>query len=356
MNLLQKPSLRPLIWMPRGYSRVRRRPLISWRALLVGAGSFLLTLVGLEVYRVTAGGNVHRLLPHRVYRSAQLSPESLYQLIEQKQIRTVINLRGCCEPAQWYSNQAKVIHTLGISQEDITLSANRLPPPQELRRLVEVLDRSEAPLLIHCRQGADRTGLVSAMILLLYTDASYWRARWECSPRTGHVGIGRAAAMDRFFALYEEHLERLQIHHSPAIFRDWLLHDYCPEDCRGELTISDIPSTIRVGQPLLLNVQARNRSIRTWQFRPGTGAGVHARYVIYDPATQEVKIRRAGLFHTQVAPNESIAIPLSFPPFRKPGKYILHIDLIDAQENAFAQLGNEPILRELNVVDVDPSQ
>src|SRR5947209_7129871 len=95
-----------------------------------------------EVVRVAAGSNRHCVLPGRIFRSAQPDGRDLRQLVEREGIRTVVNLRGLCVGFDWYEEEARGTHDLGVSQEDITLSANRLPPPQELRRLVEVLDRT----------------------------------------------------------------------------------------------------------------------------------------------------------------------------------------------------------------------
>src|SRR5439155_3564042 len=134
----------------------------------------------------------------------------------------------------WYKDEARATAAGGISQEDVTLSANRLPPPTELRRLVEILDRTEYPILIHCKQGADRTGLVSALTLLLYTDASLARARRELWPHRGHGRFGRTAAMDDFFDRYDAWLAGRNEPHTPARFRDWLTRHYSPAPAVSE--------------------------------------------------------------------------------------------------------------------------
>ena len=146
--------------------------------------------------------NRHVVVPGRVYRTGQLTPAQLEAFVHRYGVRTVINLRGRPFDA-WYPAEMRATQELGISQEDVTTSANRLPSPGEIRRLIEVFDRSEHPLVIHCQQGADRTGLAAAMYQLLYTDASYDAARRQCSPRYGHLRIHTAAAMDEFFDRYE---------------------------------------------------------------------------------------------------------------------------------------------------------
>ena len=55
----------------------------------------------------------------------------------------------------------------GLSLYDLPLSATRRPARLELLRLIDVLERCPYPLLIHCKSGADRTGLASALYLML---------------------------------------------------------------------------------------------------------------------------------------------------------------------------------------------
>src|SRR5947209_8358851 len=81
-----------------------------------------------------------------------------------------------------------------------------LPPPNEVRRMIEVLDRSEKPVLVHCQRGADRTGLVSTSAVLLYTTATLGEARRQLWPRYGHIRGGRTTIIDQFFDLYESWL------------------------------------------------------------------------------------------------------------------------------------------------------
>ncbi len=83
----------------------------------------------LETARVLAGGNEHTVIPGKVYRSAQLTQEKLQRVIAEKKIRTVINLRGCCPDMGWYMGDARATNATGISQEDLTFSAKRLPAP-----------------------------------------------------------------------------------------------------------------------------------------------------------------------------------------------------------------------------------
>jgi len=288
-------------------------------------------------------GNRGEVVPGRVYRSAQLSGPELERLIEQRGIATVVNLRGCCPWMEWYKDECEVVETAGISQEDISLSANRFPPVAELRRLIRMLDRCRYPVVVHCRQGSDRTGLVCSMILLLYTDSSLARAREECTTRYGHFRVLATARMDEFFDMYETRLTERGESHSPDRFRRWVLEEYIPGPAKADLTLTGVPTLHPIHAPLALTLDVVNRSEQVWQFRPGTLAGIHARFVLTHESGKLVYSGRAGQMNASVGPGESIRLTLALPKLHEPGRYTMQAEMIAEQQIAFSQLGCDPI-------------
>src|SRR5262249_23653077 len=154
----------------------------------------------------------------------------------------------------WYLDECRATHQHGVNQEDIGFSAGRLPPVPEIRRLVEVLDRTDYPIVLHCSRGADRTGLASAVALLLRTNASLDEGRRQLSPRYAHLAFGRPGNLDRFFDLYSEWLDAHGQQHSREMFRRWLLQEYCPGECRCELQPLDLPQSVSCGEPFVVRV------------------------------------------------------------------------------------------------------
>jgi protein tyrosine phosphatase (PTP) superfamily phosphohydrolase (DUF442 family) len=279
------------------------------------------------VRNVFLGSNAHAVIEGRVYRTSQLSGEDLTVFLRKHRIRTVINLRGHCPDFDLYQEECAATAAAGVSQEDITFSANRLPPPTELRRLIDVLDRTEYPICFHCKQGADRTGLVSTMVLLLYTDASLSRARQELWPHRGHFPVARTQAMDEFFDRYETWLDSRS--HTPALFRDWMLNHYKPGPAVAELAWeSPIPETIPAQKSFALTLRATNRSADPWRFTPGTTAGIHLQYRLFDVNGATVHDDVAGLMRRTVQAGESIDLLLAFPKLA-PGRYTLRAEMAD---------------------------
>src|SRR5262245_36367703 len=106
-------------------SKNRRRVWLRGAVALLLVG--MLIGAGTEATRVFLGANLHTVAEGKVYRGAQRSGAQIEELVAQHGIRTVVNLRGCCDDANWHRDQTGVAQRLGISQEDIVLSSGRLP-------------------------------------------------------------------------------------------------------------------------------------------------------------------------------------------------------------------------------------
>lgn len=324
-------------------TRFTRRKLLR----LAGAG-LCLGLVA-EGTRVIALTNVHTVIPGKAYRTAQLSGDELAKFIAEKKIRTVVNLRGVCPNTDWYLAETRATHAAGVNQEDVTLSAKRLPPPDEIRRLIDVLDHTEYPIVMHCQRGADRTGLAATAVKLLHTTDTLSQARRQLLPRYGHWPVGRTAVIDEFFDYYEAWLASNGKAHTPDHFRHWATHEYCPGPYRAALSLVGGPVEVPAGKGFTLTVRATNASVEPWVFRRGSAGGIQLRFGLYTHTGEFVFRGHAGLFDRVVKPGESIDLVAGFPPVKTPGTYTVHADLLDTAaidllDADFVQYGSEPLM------------
>ena len=328
----------------------RRVPL--WRSVVVGCLIGASAACATEIVRMAFFGNTHTVVPGRLYRTAQLTPDRLAKHVERHGIKTVVNLRG--RPfADWYPDECRATQALGVSQEDVVTSAHRLPAPRELRRLIEVFDRSDHPVTIHCQQGADRTGLAAGVYVLLYTDADYDTARRQCSPRYGHIAFDRAAAMDDFFDLYEDWLADTKQSHSPATFRHWATEEYAPPMGTGRLELIDPPAEVEARKGFVLRVRAYNTGREAWEMKAGSRVGVHVGYSVQQaPKLASVHQDQAGFADAVVPPGGSIDLELPIPPLG-PGKYRLLADLSKWHVD-FVKYGSEPLTYDWEARDPAP--
>ena len=107
--------------------------------------------------------------PGRIYRSAQPSPLFLRYLAWRHGVRTLVNLRG---RTRGFESAFAARH--GIRLFAFDLSASRPPAAAEVARFLDILsDPAHYPILVHCRNGTDRTGY---MIALHRVEGSGWTA------------------------------------------------------------------------------------------------------------------------------------------------------------------------------------
>ena len=93
--------------------------------------------------------------PGQIYRSAQPSPLMLrYIMWREPELRSIVNLRG---RTPGYESAFAAEHGLRLFSFDF--SSRRPPSDAEVERLLEILgDPENQPLLLHCRNGVERTG------------------------------------------------------------------------------------------------------------------------------------------------------------------------------------------------------
>jgi hypothetical protein len=363
-NPVAKSSAQPL----------RHRRALRLALILAGIGASAGLLF--ETGRVLLGPNFHVVVPGLVFRGAQPGPAELAELANRYHIRTIVNLRGSTDPVDWYLDELRTTAKFDMSQEDLCFSAGRLPSTSELKRLVEVFDHAEYPIFLHCRRGADRTGLASAIYMLLKTPASCREARHQLGLRFGHVALGRTANLDCFLDFYEEWLRERQFEHTPQRFRRWLLEDYRNGGLsyRIEKFVCET-GPLRAGQPCRFRAMIRNIGQQTWHFRPGTTAGTKLGFILRNSEGKVARTGFSGYRDADVHPGETIdlvvviaqiggtdrdalqremsegsqALKGKVGHLPASGRYRLLVDLVDPNQGWFFQMGSEPLEQELMI-------
>ena len=85
------------------------------------------------------------------------------------------------------------------------MSARREMTMEQFNQIVDVLQKAEKPVLIHCKSGSDRSGLVSALYVAAIAKLGEDAAESQISFRYGHIPLSISApyAMDRSFEAFE---------------------------------------------------------------------------------------------------------------------------------------------------------
>ncbi len=109
----------------------------------------------------------------KVCRSAQPEDPSGYQTFKQQGGKTVINLRDD-------RDEERMVANAGLIPRWFKLDADDPPAVGEIERIVEIMaDPANQPILVHCRFGQDRTGLIIASYRIIKDRWTYNRAYEE---------------------------------------------------------------------------------------------------------------------------------------------------------------------------------
>lgn len=182
---------------------------LAWASLML-ADHGVLRVVWKNRYRVTP----------RLWRSAQPSPGDLAWAARQG-IRTVVSLRGDGFGGDLLEQEACARE--GLAFHRLVLQSRMAPPTATLREAIDLLPRLETPVLLHCKSGADRAGLGTALFLILVEGRSAREAREALSLRYGHVRHARTGILDAFLEAFETTGEAAGLS-----FAEWVATVYDP--------------------------------------------------------------------------------------------------------------------------------
>ncbi|MBM3358527.1 MAG: hypothetical protein FJY54_12475 [Betaproteobacteria bacterium] len=199
------------------------------RFLLALLAFCVIVVAGLAIW--LTGANFHPVIAGKLYRSAQPKAAQLEAVVKQHGIKTVINLRGSNREKEWYRAVRNDAPRLGIEVHDIEFRSRGLPDIAALLKLVDALQRAPRPLLVHCRDGADRPGLASAVALLLDGNHDLDAATGQTSL---YYRVIREDSIGReFLRAYRAALEATGRKHTPEHLISWIKNGYV--DSMGNL-------------------------------------------------------------------------------------------------------------------------
>ena len=132
-------------------SPVCRLATLAFAASLPFAAAFGASVAGIPNYHEVNS---------RIARGGQPSGEGFRNLAAEG-FRTIVDLREKDERAK---DEKKLVEALGMKYVNIPMKGMKTPDDKQVARALRVLNEDKAsPVFIHCKRGADRTGLVMAV-------------------------------------------------------------------------------------------------------------------------------------------------------------------------------------------------
>lgn len=174
-----------------------------------------------------AFSNAHWLGPDLV-RTNQPSPRQLEGWAK-RGIKTVINLRGERDEGYYWLEKA-ACERLGLTLIDAPLDSRDPPEKERVRRARDLFASIEYPVLIHCKSGADRAGLMAVFYRHFHLGEPISRAMTELSKKYLHSREGLTGVLDHFLETYVNEVQPTGVG-----FMEWVESDaYDPETMRKD--------------------------------------------------------------------------------------------------------------------------
>ena len=157
------------------------------------------------------------------WRSAQPAPHNLRRF-KRDGMKTILNLRGERKCGSYWLEE-KWCRRLGLKLVNFQVRSRAAPEIDEFRRIKALFESIEYPMLMHCKSGADRAGLMSVLYRHFREGMPIEQARDELSLRYGHIRQANTGILDFVFDRYvAENAER------PVTFMDWVETRYDPQE------------------------------------------------------------------------------------------------------------------------------
>lgn len=159
-------------------------------------------------------------------RENQPSPKRIAELA-QNGIKTIINLRGV-SPKGFYLLEAEACKAHGIELINYRMYSRDTHTPAAIKGACDLFDNISYPAMMHCKSGADRTGIMGVLYRHFKMGDTIEQAMEQLSFKYLHVRQGKTGMLDFFFKDYIAYNQE-----SPIEFIDWVETVYDPADVKA---------------------------------------------------------------------------------------------------------------------------
>ncbi|QCE32426.1 protein tyrosine phosphatase [Acetobacteraceae bacterium] len=170
--------------------------------------------------------NLSPVVPHQIWRANHPTPYRFKKLTKKLGLKSAINLRGNRPTCGSDLLGRKTCLHLELPYEDMAFESRNFPQKDRILRFYTLWETLPKPMLIHCKSGADRAGIASALILL-FEGKKVSEAKKQLHWRFLHFRHSRTGVLDQFLELYQTTGEVKNIP-----FLEWIKNHYEDEKLR----------------------------------------------------------------------------------------------------------------------------
>lgn len=170
--------------------------------------------------------NLHEVRANELYRSAEMIPSEMAEVVREKNIKTVLDVRaGPKDLSPEYTGEEEAVSKVGAKYLSFPMIGSKEISQKSLIELLNLLENIEPPFLVHCTSGTHRSGAVAAIWLMEKDGISFEEAMKQLSPKYGYFYLERKLkskiqghpTIDNVLWRYGEAQEKEKI-----TFREWV--------------------------------------------------------------------------------------------------------------------------------------
>ncbi len=148
--------------------------------------------------------NFHKI-SDGVYRSSQPTMYQLERDVKKYGIKTILNLKGANPNSAYYLFEKEKCEELGVKLVDITVFSRRIPDSKTLVEAKEIFGKIEYPMWMHCKAGADRTGVYATLFQYFHEKKPIEETNQLRFWPFGHIKYAKAGKIDFYFEKFKEY-------------------------------------------------------------------------------------------------------------------------------------------------------
>ena len=139
----------------------------------------------------------HHEIGGGMFRENQPSPKRI-AILAKMGIKTIVNLRGE-SPKGFYLLEKEACEKHGIELINFRMYSRDVHSREKIRAAKELFEQIEYPALMHCKSGADRTGIMGVLYRHFHMGDTIEQAMEQLSFKYLHVKHGKTGMLGFFF-------------------------------------------------------------------------------------------------------------------------------------------------------------